>query len=65
VGKEWVVFIEEYENKYYQLITAYRADCPPFKCGKDNKDYDSIFDKWICEGWPWDKIIYASFQQRD
>ncbi|KYK37679.1 MAG: hypothetical protein AYK18_18250 [Theionarchaea archaeon DG-70] len=49
-GKEWAVFIEEYENKYYQLITAYRADCAPFRCRKDNKDYSSILEKWLCEG---------------
>ena len=24
-GKEWCIFVEEYENKYYQLITAYRV----------------------------------------
>lgn len=50
LGKEWAVFVEEYENDYYQLITAYRADCAPFRCRKDNKDYNSIFEKWLCEG---------------
>ncbi len=50
LGKEWAVFVEEYENDYYQLITAYRADCAPFRCRKDNEDYNSIFKKWLCEG---------------
>jgi hypothetical protein len=48
-GKEWGVFIREYENRYYQLWTAYRADCgPPFYCGDDK--FPTIIGKWICEG---------------
>jgi hypothetical protein len=48
-GKEWGVFIRKWgETKYYELWTAYRADCgPPFKC-KD-KEFGSILDKWLCE----------------
>jgi hypothetical protein len=45
IGKEWCVFVEEYENDYYQLITAYRADCKPFKCG--GKEYNTLLEKWI------------------
>jgi hypothetical protein len=61
-GKEWAVFIELYENKYYQLITAYRVDCPPpYKCGKKN-EYPTIIEKWDCEGFvpisPWWKVIW-------
>ena len=45
---EWAVFVEEYENDYYQLITAYKADCKPFMCG--GKKYKTILEKWIeCE----------------
>lgn len=47
-GKEWGVFVEEYENRYYQLITAYRADCSPFKC--EGKEFNTVLEKWICEG---------------
>ncbi len=53
MGKEWAVFIEEYENRYYQLITAYRADCSPFTCiDKDGTkhEYFKIIEKWLCEG---------------
>jgi hypothetical protein len=61
-GKEWAVFIELYEYKYYQLITAYRVDCPPpYKCGIKNKEYPTIIEKWDCEGFvlisPWWKVI--------
>lgn len=50
-GKEWAIFIEKYEYKYYQLITAYRVDCPsPYRCKTDGKDYPTIIEKWICEG---------------
>jgi hypothetical protein len=50
-GKEWGVFIRKYKDKYYELRTAYRVDCgPPFKCGVDGKNYNTIIDKWICEG---------------
>ncbi|MBU7046477.1 MAG: hypothetical protein HXS54_08575, partial [Theionarchaea archaeon] len=51
-GKEWGVFIRKWgETKYYELRTAYRADCgPPFKCDVNGKNYDTIIDKWICEG---------------
>jgi hypothetical protein len=56
-GKEWGVFIRKWgETKYYELRTAYRADCgPPFTC-KD-REFGSILDKWLCEGFeiisPW------------
>jgi hypothetical protein len=51
IGKEWCVFVEEYENDYYQLITAYRVDCPsPYRCRTDGNDYPTIIEKWICEG---------------
>jgi hypothetical protein len=50
-GKEWAVFIRKWgETKYYELRTAYRADCgPPFKCDADGKTYNTIFEKWLCE----------------
>ncbi|MBU7048458.1 MAG: hypothetical protein HXS54_18655 [Theionarchaea archaeon] len=56
-GKEWGVFIRKWgETKYYELRTAYRADCgPPFTC-KD-REFGSILGKWLCEGFevisPW------------
>ncbi len=52
-GKEWAVFVEEYENKYYELKTAYRADCAPFVCKDKNgiiHEYYQIIEKWLCEG---------------
>jgi hypothetical protein len=51
-GKEWGVFIRKWgETKYYELWTAYRADCgPPFKCDVDGNSYNTILDKWFCEG---------------
>ncbi|MBU7043242.1 MAG: hypothetical protein HXS47_06585 [Theionarchaea archaeon] len=51
-GKEWVVFTKKYGNTgFHELRTAYRADCPgPFKCTTDQKYYDSLINKWICEG---------------
>jgi len=60
-GKEWCIFIEEYENKYYELITAYRVDCgPPYKCRDRNgkvHEFETIIKKWLCEGFilisPW------------
>ncbi len=60
-GKEWAVFIEEYENKYYELITAYKVDCgPPYKCRDKSgeiHEFETIIKKWICEGFilisPW------------
>ena len=51
-GKEWGVFIRKWgKTKYYELRTAYRADCgPPFECEVDGNSYNTIIDKWICEG---------------
>jgi len=42
LGKEWTVFVEEHENKYYQLRTAYMADCFPFVC-KDKNDIRRVY----------------------
>lgn len=41
VGKERCIFVEGYENKYYQVITVYRVDCAPFVC-KDKNDIRRI-----------------------
>ena len=49
-GKEWGVFIRKWgKTKYYELRTAYRADCgPPFRCKE--KEFNTILEKWLCEG---------------
>jgi hypothetical protein len=51
-GKEWVVFTRKYRNtEFYELRTAYRADCPgPYKCIINGIYYNTLIDKWICEG---------------
>ena len=53
-GKEWGVFIRKYKDEYYELRTAYRADCgPPFECIDENgirHEYSNILGKWLCEG---------------
>jgi hypothetical protein len=53
LGMEWAVFVEEYENDYYQLITAYRADCSPHICidiNNEKHEFQRIIKKWLCEG---------------
>ncbi|MBU7039066.1 MAG: hypothetical protein HXS52_14150 [Theionarchaea archaeon] len=49
-GKEWAVFIEKYYKGFYQLISAYRVDCPPpYKCREDGSNRLTIIAKWLCE----------------
>ncbi len=51
-GKQWAVFIRKYGNTgLYELRTAYRVDCPlPYICDTTGEPFDTIIEKWICEG---------------
>jgi hypothetical protein len=50
VGKEWIVIVREYKNRYYQLITAYRVDClGPYECG-EKPPVQTYIDKLLCDG---------------
>jgi hypothetical protein len=50
--KEWCVFVKKWgKTQFYELRTAYRMDCPPpYMCENTGKGYDTIIEKWICEG---------------
>lgn len=51
--KEWVVIVREYESGYYELITAYRADCTPYLCKESDGEIrrvDTYLEQLMCEG---------------
>jgi hypothetical protein len=52
-GEEWVAIAVEYDSGYYELRTAYRADCTPYECEDstgETYEVDTYLDQLICEG---------------